>query len=47
MDLLAANAKVRSSVIFISTKNNGQLDTSSSCPIFVWVVDVGKDFSNH
>ena len=40
------NAEARSSILLISTKKFGQLDTSSSCPFFVWVVGVGKGKSN-
>ena len=54
MDLLTINetatmfnAEARSSILLISTKSFGQLDTSSNCPFFVWVVGVGNGVSNH
>ena len=47
LHLGTGNAEARSSILLISTKNNGQLDTSSICPLFVWVVGVGNGEPNH
>ena len=47
LHLGTGNAEARSSILLISTNNHGQLDTSSICPFFAWVVGVGKGVSNH